>query len=99
MVAARVSGRREAALVRNGSDDAPDSAEISVICTGCDGAVRVDLTTYVDGGTAECPECEATLDLDELRDGLVAGETLLERIPAEARARLGPVLSEFPSAS
>lgn len=83
--------------MRNGRTDGGDEAEISVICPDCEAAVRVDLETYAEGGATACPDCDAGVDLDELRDGLVSGETLLERVPAEARAQLGPVLSEFPS--
>lgn len=80
-----------------GSGDPGADAEVSVVCRGCSNAIHVSLGSFVDGGEARCPECGAVRDLDEVGDALGSRDVLLEMIPEEARRRLAPVLSEFPS--
>lgn len=90
----RVEGIR---LARNGASSDGGPAEITVVCPDCSTAIHVSLEAYVDGGTADCPDCEASPDLAEVGDGLPSRDVLLDRLPAEAREALAPVLSEFPS--
>lgn len=84
-------------MARNGRSTEDGVAEISVVCPGCDAAIHVAVDTYVDGGETTCPECETTCDLDEIGDGLLPRDVLLDRVPAEARMGGAPILSEFPS--